>query len=170
LHLQIVKQKEVYDLIKAELGGESDNVKEVSNLAGIIGILAQEDFSDVGSTTTAFNVDEKIVFNNLLTARTVIEDYKIHHGRVTNIYAEFDKAGKNKSMSVLQSLRSDYNQLRTKYSDDELFFKIVDAAMGRVKHSKNYSAIPTEELELCVSVITVDAFIRCKIFENPIAA
>ena len=34
-------------------------------------------------------------------------------------------------------------------------------------HSNNYAEIPYEELEICVEIIVVDAFIRCKIFENP---
>jgi len=33
--------------------------------------------------------------------------------------------------------------------------------------SKNYIEIPYEELEFCVGIIVVDAFIRCKIFKNP---
>ena len=33
--------------------------------------------------------------------------------------------------------------------------------------SPNFNEIPTEELELCVNIIVVDAFIKCKIFKNP---
>ncbi|SAL67260.1 hypothetical protein AWB69_07694 [Caballeronia udeis] len=169
LHLQIAQQKAVYELIKAELGSDADNVKEVSNLADVIGLLAQEDFSDEGqaSNTTPFNVDAKIVFNNLGTATSVVEDYKIHQPKVTKTYAEYDKAGKNKSTSVLNALRSDYTRLRATYSDDDLFFQVVNAAMTRVRNSKNYVQMATEELEQCVSVLVVDAFIRCKIFKHP---
>ena len=50
---------------------------------------------------------------------------------------------------------------------DELFFLIISSIIDVIKNSKNYIEIPYEELELCVSIIVVDAFIRCKIFKNP---
>ncbi len=169
MHLQIEQQKLVFEFIKKELGSESDDFKIESNLAAVIGILAKEDLAkpEVSSIPVAFNVDEKLAFNNLSVAASVVEDYKIHHGRVTKIYSEFDKLGQNKSKSILDALRSDYLRLSAKYSADELFFQVVDTAMDRVKKSANYTPISTEELELCVSVIAVDAFIRCKIFKNP---
>ena len=34
-------------------------------------------------------------------------------------------------------------------------------------NSTNYDGIPFEELELCVNILVVDAFIKCKIFESP---
>jgi len=39
--------------------------------------------------------------------------------------------------------------------------------MKKIQNSANYVPIAIEELELCVSVIAVDAYIRCKIFKNP---
>ncbi len=55
-----------------------------------------------------------------------------------------------------------------KISDSqELFFSIIDNIIELIKNSKNYIEIPYEELEMCVSVLVVDAFIRCKIFKNP---
>ena len=48
-----------------------------------------------------------------------------------------------------------------------LFFSIIDNVIELIKNSKNYIEIPYEELEMCVSILVVDAFIRCKIFKNP---
>lgn len=44
---------------------------------------------------------------------------------------------------------------------------MIDKIIERILNSANYQAIPYEELELCVYIIVVDAFIRCKIFRNP---
>ena len=49
----------------------------------------------------------------------------------------------------------------------DLFFSIIDAIIGIIMNSKNYKEIPYEELEMCVHILAVDAFIRCKIFKNP---
>jgi len=169
LHSPVDKQRELYEFIKNELGHETDALAVESNLATVIGILAKEDLSSPTNcgNPIAFNVDEKLVFNNLDTAKDVVEDYKIHHGRINKIYSEFDKAGQNKSLSVLNGLRKSYTELRSKYSADELFFNILDTAIMKVRKSSNHIQIPDEELELCVSIIAVDAFIRCKIFKNP---
>ncbi|WP_289991080.1 ABC-three component system protein [Photorhabdus laumondii] len=170
LHLDIVKQQAVYEFLSKELSSVGvKNPLTETNIAAVINILAKENLSDMPSVDrpTPFNVDEKLVFNDLNTAAMVVEDYKIHHGRLSRIYAEFDVAGQNKSKSVLDSLRNSYIKLCTTYSADELFFNIVDRAVTVVKQSANYVSMPLEELELCVNVIVVDAFIRCSIFKNP---
>jgi len=91
----------------------------------------------------------------------------IHHTRVDKIYDEFNKLGVNKSKSVLSSIRSEYLKNKTTISDDDLFFMIIELVIEKIKGSANYKPIPYEELELCVKILIVDAFIRCKIFENP---
>jgi hypothetical protein len=159
----------VNDFLGSELSPQSSGPLVETNLATIIGILAKEDLSGKPGSNKAipFNLDDKLIFNNLKAAVAVIEEYKIHHGRIDRIYSEFDVAGKNKSKSVLDSFRSSYVRLSSNYSADELFFQVVDQAIRAVQQSANYIPIPLEELELYVNVIAVDAFIRCRIFKNP---
>lgn len=52
-------------------------------------------------------------------------------------------------------------------TDDQLFFEVISKVQEKVLNSSNYSSIPFDELELCVNILVVDAFVRCKIFENP---
>jgi len=102
-HLDIVRQKIVNDFLGSELSPQSSRPLVETNLATIIGILAKEDLSGKPGPNKAipFNLDDKLIFNNLKAAVAVIEEYKIHHGRINRIYSEFDVAGKNKSKSVL---------------------------------------------------------------------
>lgn len=173
LHKDIVEQRQVYEYLKRELGDASnDGVIEESNLAAVINIIAKEDLGlfSHGVTATLFNVDEKVACNSLQSAVSVIDEYKIHHHRVDRIYAEFDLQGVNKSKSVLDAFRMIYIKLAPKYSGDELFFQVVEEVTSRVRNSTNYAKIPLDELELCVNVLAVDAFIRCKIFKEPAGA
>ncbi|EEW7308290.1 hypothetical protein D6Y75_23150, partial [Escherichia coli] len=87
--------------------------------------------------------------------------------KVSRIYSEFNQMGKNSSLSVLSSFRTIFVKLSTQYTGDELFFKIIDSSVEMVRKSANFTQIPLEELELCVSILAVDAFIRCKIFRDP---
>lgn len=169
LHMETSAQKSVADFLIKEIVLGGDRIAAESNIAAVIKILAKEDLSQSMRPTPPipFDVDQKLVFNGLSSAAVVIEDYKIHHGRINRIYAEFDSAGQNKSKSVLDSLRRSYINLSSAYSSDELFFRVVDAAITVVNESANHDPMPLEELELCVSVLAVDAFIRCRIFKNP---
>ena len=51
--------------------------------------------------------------------------------------------------------------------DDDLFILVLEKIQKKTLQSANYNQIPIDELELCVNILVVDAFIRCKIFENP---
>jgi len=159
----------VYQLIKKELGIEIDPLKMESNLASIINILSKEDLDNIDFEfeINSFEIDRKISFNNLTSAKLIIEDYFIHYGRVDRIYSEFDSSGSNKSKSVLASIRQEYAKAKSKLKDDQLFFEVISKTQEKVINSANYIDIPIEELELCINVLVVDAFIRCKIFENP---
>ena len=159
----------IYAFIKNELGREISPEKIETNLATIINILAKEDWSQGASNyeIKPFEVERKIEYNNLNTAKNIIDDYKVHNGRVDKTYSEFSKQGANKSISVLASIRKFYSANKAILSDDDLFFKIIDCVVDRIQKSANYDPIPYDELELCVNILVVDAFIRCKIFENP---
>ncbi|MBB5623205.1 hypothetical protein HDE69_004288 [Pedobacter cryoconitis] len=169
LGLDIVKQKEIYEFIKLELGQEVDIVKLDSNLAAIINILSKEDWNDLSQLDqiNSFEIERKITFNNLARAKFIIDDYKIHYGRVDSKYAQFDSFGKNKSNAVLSSIRKEYIQQKGVINDDELFFAVIEKVILKIQQSANYEEIPIDELELSVNILVVDAFIRCKIFENP---
>lgn len=169
LDLNIDEQRQLFELIKKELGSDTDPQKIESNLATLIDILSNEDWNgdDSEPTTTPYDVEKKIEFNGLNAAKDCIDDYKIHYGRLDKIYSEFDRYGANKSNSILQSIRADYLRNQAQLSGDELFFKVLDSVTARIQASANYSPIAFEELELCVNILVVDTFIRCKIFKNP---
>lgn len=169
LVLGINDQRRIADYIKRELGSEVDPQKLESNLATIINILAKEDWSRNASSveTVPYNIDKKVNYNSLDAARGIIDDYNIHHCRVDRIYSEFNKQGANKSTSVLDAIRHDYFVHMARLSDDALFFKVIECVAARVKSNPNCMHIPIEELALCVNILVVDSFMRCKIFKNP---
>jgi hypothetical protein len=167
--LQISEFQDVYNFIKDQLGDEVDVVKLDTNLATIINILSRENLNqnDQPITVDSFEIDRKIILNKLELSKKVIYDYTIYHNRIDKKYEEFDAAGVNVSTSVLNAIRMEYVRNLKNKSDDELFFLIIDNTKDRILESKNFVPIPIDELDLCVSILVVDAFIRCKIFENP---
>lgn len=167
--LNINHQERIYKFVKKELVNEIDPLKLESNLATVINILSKEDWNkkEPISQINSFEIDRKITYNNLNSAKIIIDDYSLHYSRVDKIYTEFDSQGSNKSSSVLSTIRQEYAKLKSSLTDDELFFNIVSRVQEKVLNSSNYTSIPFDELELCINILVVDAFIRCKIFENP---
>lgn len=169
ISFDIDKQKEIYQFIKKELGNEIDVVKLDSNLATIINILAQEKWDDSNQydDVNSFEIERKITHNNLSSARDIIEEYSLYYGKVDAKYSEFDSMGNNKSNSVLATIKREYSKLKNTSNPDNIFFNTAEAILTKITQSSNYIEIPLDELELCVDILIVDAFIRCKIFENP---
>ncbi len=87
--------------------------------------------------------------------------------KVDEKYSEFDTLGVNKSTSVLRSIRKEYRDLKNSGTPDFIFQSVIEKIKEKVLESPNFERIPIDELELCVDILVVDAFIRCKIFENP---
>lgn len=172
LALSIDKQKQVYEFIRKELGNDVDIVKLNSDLAVIINILAKENLTDIDKeiNVTSFEIEKKIEYNELNIASMIIDDYKIYNGHIEKKYKEFDKQGVNKSFVVLQAIRGKYFELCSKgqyENKDVLFLEIIEKVKEIILNSNNYIELPFEMLEVCVNILVVDAFIRCKIFENP---
>ena len=170
LNLEIDKQKILFEFIKKELGEEISTIKVDSNLATIINILAEEDldFKNTEINTTVFVIEEKINYNNLNRVRELIDDYKIFSVKLDQKYTEFDREGINRSTSILQIIRRQYIKLRNEKKDsEEIFYGVVENIIKIIEESANYKKLPFEELEMCVDILVVDAFMRCKIFENP---
>jgi hypothetical protein len=163
------KQQGVCDFLREELSSTADLPRTASNLATIIRILAAEDWESSPSDlqTVPYDVEEKIEHNKLNSARISVGDYALYHPRVEKMYKELDQFGVNKRSSVLNAMRALYARGRRSLSADDLYYEIFEQTLQRIHNSSNYSPIPQEELEQCVHILVADAFIRCKIFENP---
>ena len=116
----------------------------------------------------SFEINKKIEFNDLTSVQDTIDEYKVYYTKLNEKYEEFDKQGANKSLSVFRVIKNQYTKLfASGLRSHSLFYSIIENVIDIVVKSKNYIEIPYEELEMCVHILVVDAFIRCKIFKNP---
>lgn len=169
LGFDLFKLKKIYEFIKDELGSDVDIVKLDSNLAKVINILATQNWDNTNKTDSvnSFEIDRKISFNELDEAKSTIEEYSLFHDRVASKYAEFDSLGLNRSNSVLATIKRKYLKQKNKKNANEVFSSVIEDVKNEILNSPNFDQISIDELELCVDIIVVDAFIRCKIFQNP---
>lgn len=170
LHKSSSELQKIYSFLREELSQRDLLPPSETNIAALIKILGNEDLSPAAQNGIhiPFIIEDKIQFNNLDVASELIETHAIYQPRIDKLYASFDVVGRNRSTSVLGMFQATYLKLKKAGSkDDDLFFEIVESVMKMVKNSSNYSPIPAEELEFCIQVLAVDAFVRCRIFKNP---
>lgn len=167
--MSAAEMKEVYEFIKKELHFETDELKLETGLAHVINELSEIDLENNEAIfdTTPYNIDNKIIKNNLAVFKDVVEQYDVYFNVVQRIYDEFDIMGNNKSYAVLQTIRKEYLELKSKFSGDELYKAIAQNIKEKLSLSANLKQFYDDDLELYVDIILVDAFIKCKIFEKP---
>lgn len=143
------------------------SVQLTFGLNDIICLLAKDSLNEGDFDTADFEIKAKISFNNLsIYAKDIIDQYKIYYVNVQDIYKEYARQGKTKSMAVLQKLHKIYISLKTQASGDALFMAIEKEIIKQIDHSNN--KLTEEQLEMFVDILMVHAFIECKIFEKPL--
>ncbi len=169
LNKQALELKEIYKFIKNELGNEIDILKLDSNLASVINILSKEtwDETNKSDSVNSFEIERKISFNDLKNSKDIIDEYCVYYKKVNEKYSEFDTLGANKSNSVLATIKREYLKLKNIGNSDSVFSAVLEKVKDKILESSNFVEIPIDELELCIDILVVDAFIRCKIFDNP---
>lgn len=168
--LQIDKLQEVESFIRKELGNDSPSLAIESDLTRVIIMLAQTDWPPICTIKldNEFQIDAKINYNSLVRSKAIIKEYNIWQNTINRIYSTFDAEGSNKSLFVLQKIRSFYLIHCTDMNGDALFDAVrADVRNEIAKHAMSRE-LSAESIDICSDIIVVDTFIRCKIFDNPV--
>ena len=167
--LTIDKLQEVETFIRKELGSDATSMVIESDLTRVITMLAQVDWStfDQIKLDNEFQIDTKIDHNDLINSKAVIKEYNIWQNSVRRVYSAFDAEGFNKSLFVLQKIRSFYLEHCCALKGDDLFNAVRNDVKTEIRKHPQSGELTEESIDICSDIIVVDAFIRCKIFENP---
>ena len=164
----IDKLEKVYEFVKKELAPKPDITKVESSLGKIIISLADEDFeNNENPNIWDFAIEKKVLFNNLSTQKEFFRDYIIYIDILDKKYQEFDRSGKNTRLSILNVLHTIYRDLKNKETDSTIIFEKIISQLKEKILKNNLENITEELLMFCIQIIVTDAFVRCKIFENP---
>lgn len=170
-HLDISRKKQVFDIVKKELGERNVTPPIDSDLTRAILALSKTNFDEGNGVRVdnEFEINEKIEYN-LLTekSRTIIRECSVHQNKVEQIYSDFDREGANKSSFVLRKIHRIYTMNKANgLEGDTLFLSILNSVKQEIYNSSNRGDLSMEAIDSCAEVLVVDAFIRCRIFENP---
>jgi len=171
--MHIERQAAVYELFRYEFGERPDTVKINSNLAEIVSLLAKENLGvpPVNNQLNLYSIDKKIEHNALeaIKQRTISQCTQ-YYTLLNKIYDSFTQSGRNNVItSVFDKLGSFYEKelINQDISNVDRFFAIFDNAVQYVVEKWSLELAEIEVIEMCIKIIIVDAFIKCKIFENP---
>ncbi|MCW3779762.1 ABC-three component system protein [Levilactobacillus namurensis] len=122
-------------------------------------------------TPRPFDIPQKIRFNNLeILQKGTIDDLSRFNPKLDDIYNSFEREG-TKEAVIFQKLISLYQSQKIKYPDKTsaaIFLSMVSDLVTYINMSSNLDeSLSMEDKEYYCRVILVDAFIRCKIFEDP---
>ena len=125
----------------------------------------------------AFRIEAKINHNDIKRNKSLIDEYKVFYTKVNSLYQELEKEGSFKKEILLRNIRSIYVQVKGKYIENDTNpMKIIrdneDSIIEDVQDkllimAEKKTSNCSEDISFGVSIIMVDAFMRCKILEEP---
>lgn len=152
--------------------------KNPSALNVVIGSLGSKIFdkSDISEPSFAPSPENKILYNNVISYKSIIEEYKIYQGKLNKIYEEIEKQGSTKKEYVLLNIKTTYLKEKRKYNSieqirenaDKIIENVETELWKNIEQSSNINNhLPIEAIQISLYVILVDAFMRCNILEEP---
>lgn len=161
----------------------SELKKHPSVIASVINIIGASDFFNDANDiqTKSFNPSDKIRHNNLVDYKPFVDEYKSFQGKIQKIYSEIEAEGSLKSSNLLQNIRNIYIKIKQKCltnssneiddirkNADNIFGDVKNELWKIVEDSSNFQEdISMEAIESGLLIVMTDAFIKCKILEEP---
>lgn len=159
-------------------------VRHPTILADVVNALTSVLYLDPDSINEhpkSFEVQKKIDYNNVIDYAEVFKNHKIFQGKLDKIYDELEIQGGGKKTAFLSDLNSYYIVLRERLIReqksissievvrkfaDEIIHNIESHLLETIKKSSNIS-VELEFIMVSIRIVILDAFMRCKILEEP---
>jgi len=175
----VERLKEMKKNHESQLLNERIN-KNPSMLKNTIVSLSTIDLMQYPDTSTLNVVDptEKIAFNALKRNATLIREYSVYHSKLNTLYTEMERQGSIVKEKLLRVIKLTYDSVKSSYvGDTKDWMQIVRSNSDSIfddVYSRLYAKLEAaetweEDIVLGLHIVMIDAFIRCKILEEPIS-
>lgn len=162
--VQLKAMKRAHEELFAESRQQLFSSKRQSVLAQIVRSLSSVRYP-VPDTKSAlsFEIETKLRFNEVDRYYGVIEKFAPYSPLLDQLYDELESA---QFEDVLSSLNNLYLMSRRRdQSADDTLDRVQESLIERLSGEAVFEY--SEELEICSLIVIVDAFMRCKILEEP---
>jgi glutamine synthetase type III len=149
--------------------------KHISALNIVINYIGNKIIDNsVNEYSNAPNIQDKISYNNVNVYKSIIEEYALYNSHLNKLYKEIEEQGSTKKEIILQNIRTLYLKEKARKSIEEIrnnadgiIENIKNKLWENIEHNENSFELSIEVIEISLLVILVDAFMRCKILEEP---
>jgi hypothetical protein len=170
-------EKKILELISSKnlLSKHPLSLNKVINTIG----NKMDEILDLSESENAPNTEIKILFNNIIRYEPIIREFAPYQVKLNKIYEVIEKEGSTKKELVLHNIKRVYLSVKAEYNDIEEIRKNADIILDKVieKIWDNIDNAPNklddfdqETIDFSLMIVIVDAFMRCKILEEPIKA
>lgn len=153
-------------------------IKKPSMLRNTINAISNLDIEEdlENDDLEAFNIQSKLNHNNVKRHAPLIQEYKVYHHKINSLYDELEAQGSLKKSKILSTIRSYYLKAKGNFVNDpaleleqirQYADDIIDTIQGYLYKNLEESDSFEEDIMLGVDLVMVDAFMRCKILEEP---
>ncbi|MCK4663684.1 MAG: hypothetical protein KAT68_12510 [Bacteroidales bacterium] len=155
-------------------------IRNPSILAKVVNAISKinlEDKTILGEINEAPVIEDKIKYNNIKTYQYLINGYKVYGKVLEKIYKTLEQEKPGKKSKLLRIVSDFYkiekgslttnNDIEIIRSNaDKIIKNIINKLDIDILRSSNLNA-DNEDIKTAISIIVADAFIRCKILEDP---
>jgi len=152
-----------------------DNPSMIVETINAISTLDLDDDIEEGKLKV-INLDEKLAYNTVQKHKPLIQELKIYHHKINNLYDALEAGGSLKKDKILHVMRRLYlkakGEWQSKHGEDILADKsyadeIIEKVMEELHSQLANTKIHKEDVLVGVDLLIVDAFMRCKLLEEP---
>lgn len=152
-----------------------ENPSMLKNTINAISNLSLDAISE-SEISKAYNPKQKLNYNFVKSNYSLIQDYKIYQGKINSLYDELERQGSIKKEKLLSNVNQIYIKIKGQYildsekpleiirlNSDNILNDVFEELYSKLENSNMFE----EDIIVGVKLILVDAFIRCKILEEP---
>ncbi len=172
VNLKQMKEEHEAKIALLILGRSSSMLKFAVDKISRIGLSTLKS-TDV---TKSFNITDKLNHNGVTIKRRIINELKVYYHKLNILYDELDKVGSLKKENLLDNIHHIYLDVSGRYigqnddympiirqNSDAIFEDVFDELLRLI----DFGNVSVEDLSPALRVVMVDAFMRCKILEEP---
>ena len=166
--------KEMKQKHEIEMDEKISPKQKISAIAKVVNKISEIEIEKIKGSEVKFSFkpEDKIEYNDIKRYKYIFEKYAIHSAQLNTIYNEMEAEGTLKKNMILENIQSIYLMVKGKLSinsqvhaiqADNIIEKVQDELLNKLENSN----LDEENIGFAIEVIIIDAFMRCKILEEP---
>lgn len=176
----VEKLKEMKQSHELKMAKKLSPLQRTSFLAEVINKISSLDIDEVVGVevSNSFNPEDKIAYNDIKIYKPILEEFKVYQAKLNVIYKEIESQGSFKKNALLRNIKSIYlkakgelnsiSQSEISNNSDKLIETVGNKLWRLFEQTETTNnSIHYEDLNFSLQIIMVDAFMRCKILEEP---